>query len=487
VTKRILFIDDELELWENALREELRGFGFEVIGLEDPVDALELIASYKPDVVLLDILFPDGYLGKPTLVNIKKKFPNLPVMMITSTMDKSEYKAADYTKADYRYAKAALAEGDFSDLASQLNRLLEKTKTTKFEGEGDIGLDRFGFIIGKTKAMQEVAEMVEKVADQDHTVLITGESGTGKELIARSIHIESDRRKHNFLTIVCPALPKDLLESELFGHEKGAFTGAISQKVGKFELAGDGTIFLDEIGEIPIDTQVKLLRFLQEKEFEHVGGNTTLTSDARIIAATNQDLKELIKKGKFREDLYFRLNVVSIHTPALKERKEDISLFFTHFIKKANKDSKKKVLPILREDVKDLFLSYTWPGNIRELENLIKRAVALSDENILQVSNFPDLYEREDSDELMVSDPSSLPKFAGRLYTGELTWQDLASEFGPKGAIRREILLITIRRFIEEHGRRPTSRQLSDLLNLSPNNMRQILLKNRIELTKINH
>ena len=476
MSKRVLFIDDQLEDWEGLLRRGLESFGFDLKGEEDPSKALRIIGSYKPDVVLLDILFPDGYLGKPTLEKIKKKYPNLPVMMITSTMAEDEYRSEDYALADYRYAKAALTGKDCSDLASQLEKIIEKAGA-KDEGKKDeTGMSRLGFIVGKTKVMQQVAEMVEKVADQEITVLITGESGTGKELVARAIHNLSKRKSQNFLTIVCAAMPKELLESELFGHEKGAFTGAHSQKIGKFEAAGDGTIFLDEIGEMPLETQVKLLRFLQEKQFERVGGNQVISSKARIIAATNQDLQELIKQGKFREDLFFRLNVVSIHIPPLRERKEDIPLFFEHFINKANESSQKKILSLLRDDVKDQLVSYHWPGNIREFQNMVERTVALADENILQTTNFAGLNKANSFGTSNVSD------IVDRIYKGELNWEYLKKEFGARSAMRKEVLVQVMDRWRLEHQDGPSSKDLAMLLSVAPGNLRRILSECGISL-----
>ncbi|MBC8459749.1 MAG: sigma-54-dependent Fis family transcriptional regulator [Deltaproteobacteria bacterium] len=481
-SKRVLFIDDDFRLFEKALRKQLGKAGFEIRCEEDPFNVLRVISSYHPDVILLDILFPEGYLGKPTLEKIKKKHPNMPVMMITGTMDKSEYKSEHYLLADYRYSKEALTAGDFSDLAAQLNRLIERAEAQEQGDEDNTGLDSFGFIVGKSKAMHEVAEMVEKVADQEHTVLITGESGTGKKLVARSVHDKSRRQNRNFVTIVCAALSKELLESELFGHEKGAFTSAVSDKKGKFEVAGDGTIFLDEIGDMPLDTQVKLLRFVEEREFERVGGNEVLRSNARIIAATNQDLHDLVAKRDFREDLFFRLNVLSIHMPPLRERKEDIPVFFEHFINKANEDSRKKVLPILREDVRLMLLSYTWPGNIRLFENLINRAVAIADENILQVNNFPDLSKKMAQENGV---PSDVPYIVDRILKGELTWSDISKEFGAKGMIRKEVLSRTIDRWVNENQRRPSSEDLGTLLSTTPGNMRRILSECGIKLTEM--
>lgn len=482
MSKRILFIDDQIQDWENILKIGLEPFGFEIKGEEDPDKALKQIESFKPDIVLLDILFGDQLLGKTILEKIKRKYSDLPVMMLTQTMEASDYRSEDYILADFRYAKSALADGDFNDLAIQLDRLIERSKRKRLEKEDVTGLERFGFIVGQTKAMKEIAEIVEKIADQDQTVFITGEPGTGKELVAKSIHRLSSRRDKDFVTVVCAALPKELLESELFGHEKGAFTGAISQRKGKFEVAGEGTIFLDEIGEIPLDTQVKLLRFLQEKQFERVGGNLTLTSKARIIAATNQDPKELIKKGKFREDLYYRLNVVTINIPPLRERKEDIPLFFEYFVKKISKETKKKISIYLREDVKKMLMDYSWPGNIREMENVIRRAIALADENILQVINFSELNEKETSESKL---SSNITEIVDRIYKKEITWADICKEFGAQGLIRKKVLLKAIDRWLKEKNKRPSSEELAELIRVSPNNMRRILSEADIKLTKL--
>ena len=473
--KHILFIDDQLDLWEQILRDELRRYNFEVEGEENPSKALELIESYKPDVVLLDIQFPGGNLGKPILEKIKSKYPRLPVMMLTSTMDKSEYRPEDYALADYRFAKIALTGGDFSDLAYQLSQIIEKHKSNS-----DF-FARYDFIVGKTAAMQTVTETIEKIADQDITVLITGESGTGKELVAQAIHKLSKRKEQPFLVVVCAAIPKELLEGELFGYEKGAFTGATSTKKGKFEIAESGTIFLDEIGELSPDTQVKLLRFLQEKTFERVGGNQVITSKAHIIAATNKDLTKLIQEERFREDLFFRLNVVSVHLPPLRERKEDIFLFFKYFIEKANQASGKKILPIMRDDIKEIMNAHVWPGNIREMENMIFSAVALAEENILQISNFPNLTGTKDNGILFDYNIAAL---VDQIFYGQLTWLDLRGKFGTRGNIRREILLKIKERWEKEHKRYPTQKEMAALLKTTYGNMRRILSDNKINLSE---
>jgi DNA-binding NtrC family response regulator len=482
VDKRVLFIDDEFGLWEKALREELANYGFELRCEGDPSRALKQIESFKPDIVLLDILFGDQLLGKLTLEKIKKKYPDLPVMMITGTMEKSEYRPEDYVLADYRYAKAALTGGDFSDLAAQLDRLIEKARSKREGKEDDTGLDRFGFIVGKTKAMREMAEMVQKVANQEHTVLIRGESGTGKELMAKAIHCASPRSGKPMVKVSCAAIPETLLESELFGHEKGAFTGATQRRIGRFEEAGGGSIFLDEIGDLSPGTQVKLLRILQDKEFQRLGSNLSLKTDVRVITATHRNLEEAMKKGLFREDLYYRLNVITIYMPPLRERKEDIPLFFEHFVRRANELSQKKVLPILRDDVKDLLTGYPWPGNIREMQNAINRAVSLADENILQVSNFGEMTKETNEEYKLTSDVSEI---VDRIYKGELAWSDICKEFGAKGVIRKEVLLKIIDRWMKENQRRPSSEELADLLFVSPGNMRRVLSEWSIKLTEM--
>jgi len=484
VSKRVLFIDDELELWEDIFRKELSSYGFEIKCESDPSKAVEIIEAYQPDVVMLDIRFPGGNLGKPTLKKIKALFSDLPVMMITGTMDKAEFQPEDYALADYRYAKAAITDGDFSDLAHRLDQLIEKYRSNRLtqspESAIKANLEKYGFVVGETPGMKMVAEMINKVADQDVTILITGESGTGKELVARAIHGLSKRRDQLFQTIVCAAIPKDLLESELFGHERGAFTGAIVTKKGKFEVGDRGTLFLDEIADMSPEVQVKLLRFLQERKFERVGGHQSIISSARIIAATNKDLKQMIQESRFREDLFFRLNVVSIHVPPLRERKEDIPLLFKYFVEKANLESGKKILPILRDDVKSLLVGYTWPGNIRELENVIHRAVALAEENILQTINFPDLTQNDKPNRPVFPD---VPALIDQIFLGKIKWQDLKDTFAAKSQIRREILLLIESRWRREHQRRITAREMATLLDTTYNNMRRILSECQIRLT----
>jgi len=479
--KGVLIIDDEFVFMEDDFVIGLGDFGFIVSGETNPHAALDSIKTEKPDIVLLDILFPEGKLGKPTLEKIKKKYPTLPVIMLTSTMKDNEFDPDDYPLADYRYAKEALSKGDFSDLVSKMNKVIERN-AAKMNRDDESALNRFGFIVGKTKTMLELVQMIEKIADLETTVLITGESGTGKELIAKSIHDLSKRRNEGFHTIVCAALAKELLESELFGHEKGAFTGAVSQKKGKFEIAGEGSIFLDEIGEISRKTQVKLLRFLQEKITERVGGHTPLTSNARIIAATNQNLEQGIEEDKFREDIFYRINAIRINAPPLRERIEDIPLFFKYFVEKANESTSENILPILREDVKRRLTAYDWPGNIREFENTINRAVALADENILQLKNFKDI-GKEKIQTLIF--PHEVPDIVDAVYEKKLIWQDIMAEFGKRSSKRKEIIMSIINEGYNRYGRRPTQNELADVLSTTRNNIAQILTSLGIELLKM--
>ena len=297
-------------------------------------------------------------------------------------------------------AVSAMKEGAYDYLTKPID--LDELLLMVQRIEKEVGLDRenralkeqlrekfkVDFIISTSRRLEEALNLAGRVAQSQATVLILGESGTGKELIARAIHYSSPRADKPFVKVNCATLPENLLESELFGHEKGAFTGAAARRVGRFEQADQGSIFLDEIGDLSPSLQMKLLRVLQEKEFERVGSNQTIKSDVRVIAATNRNLEESIKKGAFREDLYYRLNVVTISLPPLRERKEDIPLLVEHFLEKYNRENKKAVTSLSKE-AKDLLLQYDYPGNVRELENFIERAVVLCRGDTLTVQDLP--------------------------------------------------------------------------------------------------
>jgi len=385
---KILIIDDEQSIRE-TLEMFLREKGYAVMTAEDGAKGLDAVERERPDIVILDIRLP-GKSGLEVLEKIMEKGERIPVIMITAYHDMETTIQAMKLGA-YEYIHKPI---DVDELEIAIDKVVNNQKlNTRLENLiMEISEDyKVNNIVGRSKAMQEIFKVIGLVSESKTTVLIQGESGTGKELIARAIHYNSPYRRDPFLPINCSALVETLLESELFGHEKGAFTGATHLKKGKIELAQNGTIFLDEIGDISPNLQVKLLRFLQEKEFERVGGEVILRSSARVIAATNQNLLQLVERKKFREDLYFRLKVVEIYVPPLRERKSDIPLLVEHLFNKINRELHKKVAKIPKE-VMDGLVNYSWPGNIRELENLLTRAIVLSTGNILLPESFPELF-----------------------------------------------------------------------------------------------
>src|SRR4030043_501976 len=382
--KSVLIVDDEVGTRE-SLRMILKN-DYEVLLAKNAEEAFQMVKERSPDVILLDIILP-GLDGLKVLEKIKQKDSDIIIIMITATRTvKTAVEAMKLGAYDY-----VTKPFDTDELCLIIHRALSTQgleKEVKYlREEVDKG---FGFehIIGKSKAMDEIFKMVRQIADSKSTVLIMGESGTGKELISRSIHFSSNRRNYPFITINCAAIPDTLIESELFGHEKGAFTNAIERKLGRFEIAQQGTLFLDEIGELSLTTQAKILRFLEEKEFNRDGGSKTIKVDVRLITATNRDLNQLIKKGGFREDLYYRINVVPIVIPPLKERKEDIPSLIDHFINKFNVENNKNVKGISKEAL-ELMMNYEWPGNVRELENLIERVIALTSNECIQADEIP--------------------------------------------------------------------------------------------------
>ena len=358
---RILVADDEKSI-RLVLRKFLISRGYEVLEAENGREVLNILKKEPVDLIFLDLKMP----SKGGL-EVLKKVKNVPIVVLTAygTMDYT-VKAIELGAADY-----ITKPFSFEEISDVLKKLLTKKEEKRERGETESG------IVGSSKVMQEVFKTVAKVARSSITVLITGESGTGKEVIARAIHKYSDRNDKPFVAVNCAALPPNLLEAELFGYEKGAFTGAISSKKGLFEQANGGTIFLDEIGELPLPLQAKLLRVLQEKEVRPIGSEKSRKIDVRVIAATNRNLEEEVKKGTFREDLYFRLNIVKIELPPLRERKEDIVPLAYHFIKRFSKEFKLQPKE-LSADAVEFLVSYHFPGNVRELENMILRAMVLS-------------------------------------------------------------------------------------------------------------
>ncbi len=398
-TRSVLIVDDEVGARE-SLKMILKS-DYEVFLAKDAEEGFLQIKVHSPDVILLDIILPDLD-GLKVLERIKQSDPDVIVIMITATKTvKTAVEAMKLGAYDY-----VTKPFDIDELRLIISRSLS-TKALEHEvkyrrEEMDKSFD-FGNIIGKSNSMKEIFKVVKQIADSKSTALIMGESGTGKELISRAIHYNSNRKGYPFVTINCAAIPETLIESELFGHERGAFTNAIERKLGRFEVAHQGTLFLDEIGELSLATQAKILRFLEEREFNRVGGSKTIKVDVRLITATNKDLNQLIKKAVFREDLYYRINVVPIIIPPLRERKEDIPLLVEHFINKFGVENNKSVKGITKEAL-DLMMQYEWPGNIRELENLIERVIALtSNENIqinelpLSFKNVPKINELKDS------------------------------------------------------------------------------------------
>jgi len=377
---RILVIDDEEKMcW--ALDRALSYENYQVVTATRGLQGIELAKKNDFSLVILDLKMPDMD-GIEVLTEIKKINPSLPVIMITAhgTIDTAieamKIGATDYITKPFKLDEIKLQikkSLHLSNLENQVDFLRQ-----------ELG-KKYGKMVGQSDAMKEVAFLIQQVAKTGATVLITGESGTGKEVVAVEIHKASNRVDKPFVAVNCAALPEQLLESELFGHEKGAFTGATSKKKGRFEIADTGTIFLDEIGEMPISMQAKLLRVLQERCFERVGGTETIDVDVRVIATTNLDLANAISHGTFREDLYYRLNVMRISMPPLRSRKEDIPLLVNHFLKKFDPSNSKKISSVAMK----ILTSYNWPGNIRELQNAIERALIVCQGAEIKPEHFP--------------------------------------------------------------------------------------------------
>jgi len=381
----ILIIDDEQSLVD-LLTVVFKKEGYRVKTSLSATGALDLLEKEAFDLVITDIKMPQRS-GMDILKAVKERSPEVPVIMITAygsvkqAVDALKAGALDYVVKpfDVEELKIIVARGLEKSRLKEENILLKRDLRDKYS---------FEKMIGKSRPMQEIYLLIEKVATIDSTILVTGESGTGKEMAARAIHAQSHRRDGPFVSINCAALPENLLESELFGHAKGSFTGAIADKKGMFEVAGRGTLLLDEVGEMSPWTQVKLLRALQERTVRRVGGTEEIPIDVRIIAATNQDLKKRIEEGKFREELFYRLNVISFEMPPLRKRVEDIQLFVSHFLQKYC-GKLGKPMKRLTPEVFGLFEAYPWPGNIRELENVIERVVAIEDRETVTAGCLP--------------------------------------------------------------------------------------------------
>ncbi|MFW5715288.1 MAG: sigma-54-dependent transcriptional regulator [bacterium] len=384
----ILIVDDEKNIRE-GLGRSLEMDGYEVLLAEDGKQGWNLVNEEHVDLIIADLKMP-GMSGEELLKRISSAYPTIPVIILTghgtieSAVEAMRNGAFDFVTKPVNLdrlsllAKRALSNRELVLQHRTLQEEVERLKSRRKTGE----------IIGKSSQMQKIMQMIEQVAATRASVLITGESGVGKELVADAIHILSNRKDNPYIKVHCAALAESLLESELFGHEKGAFTGAVSMKRGRFELAHTGTIFLDEIGEINQQVQIKILRVLQDKKFERVGGEKTQEVDVRVISATNRELKSEIEAGRFREDLFYRLNVVNIHVPPLRERKEDIPLLISAFLQEFSEENQKNIEGVDPRARLALY-NYHWPGNIRELRNCIESAVVMTKGNIITYDDLP--------------------------------------------------------------------------------------------------
>ena len=367
--KRVLLVDDEPRV-RASLKMVLEP-AYDILEAADAQQGLEAFKRESPSLVLLDVILP-GTDGLSVLQTMRAEDPSIPVIMLTGTksvktaVDAMKLGAADYLSKPFDIEELRIVV-DRTLNSQELEREVRQLRAQVVQ--------RYAFhnLIGKSPSMQEIYAKIEQVADSRTTVLVTGESGTGKELVAKAIHYNSSRRERPFIALNCAALPETLIESELFGHEKGSFTDATARRVGQFELANSGTLFLDEIGDLSATTQAKLLRVLQEREFNRIGGVQPIKVDVRIIAATNKNLDELVRKGLFREDLYYRINVIALYLPPLRERGEDIPLLAKHFLVKRIEEEKRPAQEFSKDSL-ELISRYPWPGNVREMENIVEQA-----------------------------------------------------------------------------------------------------------------
>ena len=370
----ILVVEDSPTILA-MVREELEEAGHTVLPATSGRAALQRLAEGSVELVLSDMVMPEMD-GIELLATIRRQHPELPVILMSGVEKSVDAAVAAIREGACDYLIKPLKPGEARFAAERVLHRLALEEQVRYLSREVRDRNSFGNMVGVNRQMQHIFQTIEILADTDATVLITGETGTGKEMVARAIHFASPRRERRFVTINCGALPAELLESELFGHEKGSFTGASRMRIGKFEYADGGTVFLDEIGEIPPATQVKILRVLQDREFERVGGNLPIKTDVRIVAATNKDLPQAILRGEFREDLFYRLNVVPLHVPPLRERREDMPILARHFLEKSAARLHKTVESLSPEALQRM-MAYSWPGNVREMENVIERAVIM--------------------------------------------------------------------------------------------------------------
>jgi two-component system response regulator AtoC len=394
-SRSVLVVDDDADV-RALLKDLLSEESYKPRIAKTGAEALEAVAKDLPDLVMMDVKLPDQD-GLGVLKTLKREHPELEVIVMTAFGGSSTaIKAMEQGAYDY-----VTKPFEIDDLLATLKRVFEHADMSSEVSALRLELGKSAAererIVGSSKPMLEVFKLIGKVASSDATVLITGESGTGKELVAEALHKASKRNPHPLVKVSCAALPETLLETELFGHEKGSFTGAMTMRKGRFETANKGTIFLDEIGEMTLATQTKLLRILQEREFERIGSNVPIKIDIRVITATNRNLAEEVDKGRFREDLYYRLNVIHIDMPPLRERKDDIPLLVEHFLVKY-RHAPGAIPTTISEEALERLVEYDWPGNVRELENAIERAVVLSRGNPITVDHLPFSNRREARD-----------------------------------------------------------------------------------------
>jgi len=452
--RKILIVDDEVSVRESLkilLKDQ-----YKVLLAENAKDALSFLERESPHLLLLDIILPEMD-GITLLKRIREMDNAIPIIMLTATrmvktaVDAMKMGATDYLSKpfDVEELKLVIEKAIATKDLEQEVRYLRSEVNRRYS---------FPNIIGKSHEMQKVFTKIEQIADSKTTVLITGESGTGKELVARALHYNSSRRQKPFIAINCAALPETLIESELFGHERGAFTDAQSRKVGQFELAENGTMFLDEIADLSQATQAKLLRVLQEKEFTRVGGTRMIRVDVRLITATNKNLEQALKQGVFREDLYYRINVVPIHLPSLRERVEDLPWLANHFLTKKGEEEGRPP-KIMSPETIEVLMSYDWPGNVRELQNVIEQVVTLCPNPQIRPEDLPSFTRKQ-------AKSTTLKEQA---LTGKLPFEKAVTEF------EREIILEALRktRYIQTHA--------ADLLGIS-----RRILKYKMDLLGIN-
>ncbi len=474
---RILLIDDELG-WCKLLKSELQETGLEVKYETSAENASKAISTFKPNAVLLDVLFDNASKGKSVFNLIKESHPDIAVILLSSTVVTEDFTLEDYPGCSFAYAKSQLNSGMdiiYKKFAEKIRRAIDNKDATSNSLQKE-----FPFVIGKT--MRKVCKNVLNAATTDATILITGESGVGKGLIARAIKDKGNRSNKQFIMISCTDFPDgNMLISELFGHEKGAFTGAEESYQGIFEEASGGTIFIDEIGDASPEAQNRLLRFLQEKTIRRLKGKKDIKSDVRVVMATNKNLKELITAGKFREDLFYRLDQYRIHVPPLRERKDDIPNLLAFFIRKFNKEDEKNILvetkkdekDCLRSDVLDLLIKHNWPGNIREFENTIRQAMINAGDSNILLTNYFDIEAKEKILKQPIDFDELVDEVLEKKWQGKDKWMKFIKTYTATGG-RKEILQRCVHRLINDRKIGTIRCQdLAELFGISENNMRQ--------------